>query len=66
MHEPDARKAFCEEMQILAPGLAVIETGMWVNPNFCQISCSPDGHGRPLPNFSWGDGYTFSLLLSPL
>lgn len=43
LHESDARLAFCAAMQMSVSGLAVIETGMWVNPQFPQIACSPDG-----------------------
>lgn len=43
LHEATARTAFCELMQETFSGFSVVETGMWVNPAFPQIACSPDG-----------------------
>lgn len=42
-NEGPAREAYRKELRKDHPDLAVIETGMWVNPKYPQLSCSPDG-----------------------
>ncbi len=53
-HEHNARCAFVTEMQKSSPGLVVTETGMWVNPEYPNIACSPDGIVHD-PNVEQGD-----------
>ncbi|KAK3917476.1 Ubiquitin carboxyl-terminal hydrolase 8 [Frankliniella fusca] len=41
--EDEARRAYSEAIRLRDPELDVIQTGMWVNPMYPMLSCSPDG-----------------------
>ncbi|XP_034239421.1 uncharacterized protein LOC117644250 [Thrips palmi] len=41
--EGKARRAYIQSLKEVDPSLDVIETGMWVNPKYPMLSCSPDG-----------------------
>jgi len=42
-YEPTARTAYILEMQRRGITVNVQETGLWINPPFPQLACSPDG-----------------------
>ncbi|KAK3931967.1 Ribonuclease Y [Frankliniella fusca] len=41
--ESNARKAYTEHLREKEEDVDVIKTGIWVNPRYPQLSCSPDG-----------------------